>query len=151
MNIEWVWLLHYMELRYHWLPEALMECEGHSFTLLAVWWYRWKHRKEPRSCPGLAETRRHYCIIGRLTHILPSYIQAARPHETSCCLDWSRWAMCMRSVVLLPSASQCHRGPWTWGEQALGRGGWSQSLLRCGRAVMRQSFILQTAEQEQPT
>lgn len=61
----------------------LMVCEGHSFALLAVWWYKWKHCEEPWSCPCLVETRRH-CIIGRVTHILPTYIQAARPHETSC-------------------------------------------------------------------
>lgn len=63
---------------------SLMVCEGHPFALLAVWQYRWKHCKEPWSCPGLAETRRHHCIIGRVTHILSTYIQAARPHETSC-------------------------------------------------------------------
>lgn len=150
MNIEWVWLLHYMELRYHWLPEAWW-CAKVIHSPCWLWGDIDEYTVKNPVLPRLGWNEKTSLYYSRLTHILPTYIQAARPHETSCCLDWSRWAMCMRSLVLLPFVSQCHSGPWTWGEQALGRGGWSQSLLRCGRAVMRQSFILQTAEQEQPT
>lgn len=84
MNIEWVWLLHYMELRYRWLPEAWWCAKVIHLPCWLCGDINENTIKNPDPAPGLAETRRHHCIIGRVTHILPTYIQAVRPHETSC-------------------------------------------------------------------
>lgn len=139
-----------MELGHFWLQEAQWYMQViHS----ACWVYGNIDENSVKNypSPGLVERRHHY-IIGRLYTSLPLYIQVARRHKTSHLPGLEQ----VDDVHGKYGTPAIHLPVPLWStdtgkEQALRREGGPQSLLRCGRSVMRQFFILQTAEQEQLT